>query len=147
MRKRKLVYVYWPNEPQQIGSTRFSTPEIRVYAQDEYHAKNYMVGENLFDLTSQCDSDRGFGIKKSYSLTAKIRLDNYNSHYAMDLMKRLTKGISFISDKPLVEVVKRLKKLHAKRYIIVTVRGSRELVPRKHARHADKFWDSVKNAA
>lgn len=141
--KKYLAFSFWPNKPEQIGSSRFSTPEIKVYLRDGYHVKHHMMGDNLFDLKSQCDDRRGFSIAQAYSLTAEIRLDQYHSHYAKQLLNRLTKDISFITDAPLIEVLRRLRKMKAVRFVPVTIRGQIQMIPRKHVRNAQEWWDSA----
>lgn len=140
-KKSNIFYVYW-HTPDKYST--YSHPELRVYFQDPAYK---FCHDHMFDLSTQCDSDRGFGLRKAYSLKLEMNVGDYRTETAFKTLKALGIGTQ---DRPhsLLEVVRRLRKMGATRRVVAVVKvkedgwEQKEIIPRKFKSCAALYWQA-----
>jgi hypothetical protein len=144
LRKSSLYYFLYSHAP---GRDEYSHPTITVYAIDPQYPTCH---DQLFQITSQCDRDKGFNIRKSYSLYLDMNLATYHTDEAFTLLKKIGFGTD---NRPvgMVGTVRALRKAKITRYSVETTHitesgyENKEMIPRKFRKQAALYWEALKN--
>ena len=146
IKKAKYFYVY--DHFTAPSGSKYSHPTIRVFRIDT-QCPTWTVG--LFALQGQCHTPDHKTLKKCYSLSLDMNIDNSYSESSFKFMKRLGIGTETCPHN-MIDIIKALHKIKIPRYVqaVVSVSDSgwnrTEFVPRKYKAQAAEYWQALKDS-
>jgi hypothetical protein len=148
MKIKKARYFFVYDHFKAPNGSQYSHPTIRVFKIDS-GCPTWVIG--LFSIQGQCHTPDRKTLKKCYSLTLDMNIDNGYSDESFKVLKKLGIGTE---DRPrnIIDVIKNLHKVKIPRYVQAITSTTEdgysrtEFVPRKHKAHAAEYWQALKDS-